>query len=94
MPILEFFPYLQRKNQESPDFGTGEGNFSCFGIWQVQNMKTNARKLEYLAKPEVAVQIVKIDEGIPALTDIQLEKQMTLIQLMHLKKPRLYLKEI
>ena len=54
-------------------FGTGEGNFSCFGIWKDTEYEDECKQLlEYLAKPEVAVQIVKIDGGIPALTDIQL----------------------
>lgn len=56
-------------------FGTGEGNFSCFGIWKDTEYADECKQLlEYLAKPEIAVQIVKIDGGIPALTDIALSE--------------------
>ncbi|MDD3277951.1 MAG: extracellular solute-binding protein [Lachnospiraceae bacterium] len=56
-------------------FGTGEGNFSCFGIWKDTKHEEDCKKLlEFLAKPEIAVQIVKIDGGIPALTTIELDE--------------------
>ncbi len=56
-------------------FGTGEGNFSCFGIWKDTKYEDECKQLlEYLAQPEIAVQIVKIDGGIPALTSIELDE--------------------
>lgn len=55
-------------------FGTGEGNFSCFGVWKDTEYPDECKQfLEYLARPEVAVQIVQIDGGIPALTTIELD---------------------
>lgn len=55
-------------------FGTGEGNFSCFGIWKDTEYADDCKKLlEYLARPEIAVQVVKIDGGIPGLTNIVLD---------------------
>lgn len=55
-------------------FGTGEGNFSCFGMWKDTEHEEECKKLlEYLARPEIAVQIVEIDGGIPALTNIELD---------------------
>lgn len=55
-------------------FGTGEGNFSCFGIWKDTEYADECKQLlEYLAQPEIAAQIVKIDGGIPALTDCEVE---------------------
>lgn len=56
-------------------FGTGEGNFSCFGIWKDTEYADECKQfLEYLARPEVAVKIVQIDGGIPALTTIELDE--------------------
>lgn len=56
-------------------FGTGEGNFSCFGIWKDTEYPDECKQfLEYLARPEVAVKIVQIDGGIPALTTIELNE--------------------
>lgn len=56
-------------------FGTGEGNFSCFGIWKDTEYVDECKQfLEYLARPEVAVKIVQIDGGIPALTTIELDE--------------------
>lgn len=56
-------------------FGTGEGNFSCFGVWKDTEYEEECKQLlEYLSKPEIAVQIVKIDGGIPALTNIELDE--------------------
>lgn len=56
-------------------FGTGEGNFSCFGIWKDTEYPDECKQfLEYLARPEVAVKIVQIDGGIPALTTIELDE--------------------
>ncbi|MCR5272360.1 MAG: extracellular solute-binding protein [Lachnospiraceae bacterium] len=55
-------------------FGTGEGNFSCFGIWKDTEYEAECKQLlEYLAQPEIAAEIVKIDGGIPALTDCEVE---------------------
>lgn len=55
-------------------FGTGEGNFSCFGIWKDTQYPEECKKfLEYLSQPEIATQIVQIDGGIPALTNIELD---------------------
>ena len=56
-------------------FGTGEGNFSCSGIWKDTEYADECKQfLEYLARPEVAVKIVQIDGGIPALTTIELDE--------------------
>ena len=55
-------------------FGTGEGNFSCFGIWKDTEYPDECKQfLEYLSRPEVAVKIVKIDGGIPSLTNVELD---------------------
>lgn len=55
-------------------FGIGEGNFSCFGIWKDTKYEDECKQLlEYLAQPEIAVQITRIDGGIPALSTIELE---------------------
>lgn len=55
-------------------FGIGEGNFSCFGIWKDTQYEDECKQLlEYLAQPEVAIEIVRIDGGIPALSTIELE---------------------
>ena len=55
-------------------FGTGEGNFSCFGIWKDTQYPEECKQfLEYLSQPEIATQIVQIDGGIPALTNIELD---------------------
>lgn len=55
-------------------FGTGEGNFSCFGIWKDTPYADNCKKLlDYLAQPEIAAKIVAIDGGIPGLTDTVVE---------------------
>lgn len=55
-------------------FGTGEGNFSCFGIWKDTEYPEECKQfLEYLARPEIAEKIVQIDGGIPALTNIELD---------------------
>ena len=56
-------------------FGTGEGNFSCFGIWKDTEYADECKQfLEYLARQEVAVKNVQIDGGIPALTTIELDE--------------------
>ena len=56
-------------------FGTGEGNFSCFGIWKDTEYEEECKQLlEYLAQPEVATKIVQIDGGIPALNTIELDE--------------------
>lgn len=56
-------------------FGVGEGNFSCFGVWKDTAYEAECKQLlEYLARPEVAEQIVMIDGGIPGLTTIELDE--------------------
>lgn len=56
-------------------FGTGEGNFSCFGIWKDTEHEDACKQfLSYLARPEVAVKIVQIDGGIPSLTNVELDE--------------------
>lgn len=64
------------KNEDGASyFGTGEGNFSCFGVWKDTKYEEECKQLlEYLARPEIAVQIVKIDGGIPAMTNIELDE--------------------
>ena len=57
-------------------FGTGEGNFSCFGMWKDTEYPDECKQfLEYLSRPEIAVKIVEIDGGIPALTNIELDPE-------------------
>lgn len=91
MRISEFFQAPAKDENAASYFGTGEGNFSCFGIWKDTEYADECKQfLEYLARPEVAVKIVQIDGGIPALTTIELdETDKQLIQQMHLRKPRL-----
>lgn len=56
-------------------FGVGEGNFSCFGMWKDTAYEAECKQLlEYLARPEIAEQIVMIDGGIPALNTIELDE--------------------
>lgn len=66
---------IPAKDEDSASyFGTGEGNFSCFGIWKDTKYENECKQLlEYLAQPEIAVKIVKIDGGIPGLTNIELD---------------------
>ena len=53
--------------------GIGEG--ASFGIWKDTEYADECKQfLEYLARPEVAVKIVQIDGGIPALTTIELDE--------------------
>ena len=67
-------PVPAASNDAPSYFGTGEGNFSCFGIWKDTKYESECKQLlEYLARPEIAAQIVKIDGGIPALTDTVVE---------------------
>lgn len=72
---IGILPVPAKEESGASYFGTGEGNFSCFGIWKDTEYADECKQLlEYLAKPEIAVQIVKIDGGIPALTDIALSE--------------------
>ena len=71
---IGILPYPSVADDAPSYFGTGEGNFSCFGIWKDTEYADQCKQLlEYLAQPEIAAQIVKIDGGIPALTDTQVE---------------------
>jgi len=68
-------PLPSKEENGASYFGTGEGNFSCFGIWKDTKYEDECKQLlEYLAQPEIAVQIVKIDGGIPGLTNIELDE--------------------
>lgn len=69
-------PVPGKDDNSASYFGTGEGNFSCFGIWKDTKYENECKQLlDFLARPEIAVQIVKIDGGIPALTTIELDEK-------------------
>lgn len=71
---IGILPYPSVADDAPSYFGTGEGNFSCFGIWKDTQYADDCKKLlEYLSQPEIAAQIVMIDGGIPALTDTVVE---------------------
>lgn len=71
---IGILPYPSVAEDAPSYFGTGEGNFSCFGIWKDTKYEDQCKQLlNYLAKPEIAAQIVKIDGGIPALSDTKVE---------------------
>lgn len=70
---IGILPMPSKEAEGASYFGTGEGNFSCFGMWKDTEHEDACKQfLAYLSKPEVAVQIVQIDGGIPALTNIEL----------------------
>ena len=72
---IGILPLPSKEKDGASYFGTGEGNFSCFGIWKDTKYEDECKQLlEYLAQPEIAVQIVKIDGGIPGLTNIELDE--------------------
>lgn len=72
---IGILPLPSKEENGASYFGTGEGNFSCFGIWKDTKYEDECKQLlEYLAQPEIAVQIVKIDGGIPGLTNIELDE--------------------
>lgn len=72
---LGILPVPSKEADGASYFGTGEGNFSCFGIWKDTEHEDACKQfLSYLARPEVAVKIVQIDGGIPALTNIELDE--------------------
>lgn len=72
---IGILPVPAKDDSTASYFGTGEGNFSCFGIWKDTGYADECKQLlEYLARPEIAVQVVKIDGGIPGLTDTVLEE--------------------
>lgn len=72
---IGILPIPAKEDSGASYFGTGEGNFSCFGIWKDTEYEDECKQLlEYLAQPEIAVQIVKIDGGIPGLTTIELDE--------------------
>jgi raffinose/stachyose/melibiose transport system substrate-binding protein len=71
---LGVLPLPASTEDGASSFGSGEGNFSCFGIWKDTTHEEECKQLlEYLAQPEIATQIVRIDGGIPALTTIELD---------------------
>ncbi len=71
---IGILPVPAKDESTASYFGTGEGNFSCFGIWKDTEYADECKQLlEYLARPEIAVQVVKIDGGIPGLTDTVLD---------------------
>ncbi|WP_130837509.1 ABC transporter substrate-binding protein [Lachnoclostridium sp. Marseille-P6806] len=71
---IGILPYPSVAEDAPSYFGTGEGNFSCFGIWKDTEYADECKQLlAYLAQPEIASQIVMIDGGIPALTDTEVE---------------------
>lgn len=71
---IGILPVPAKDDSTASYFGTGEGNFSCFGIWKDTEYADECKQLlEYLARPEIAVQVVKIDGGIPGLTDTVLD---------------------
>lgn len=56
------------------EFLVGEG--TCFGIWKDSKHMDQAKELlNYLAKADVAAQILEIDGQLPALSDVQVENQ-------------------
>lgn len=72
---IGILPVPAKDDSTASYFGTGEGNFSCFGIWKDTEYADQCKQLlEYLARPEIAVQVVKIDGGIPGLTDTVLDE--------------------
>lgn len=71
---IGILPYPSVAEDAPSYFGTGEGNFSCFGIWKDTEYPDECKELlEYLSQPEIAAKIVMIDGGIPALTDTVVE---------------------
>lgn len=72
---LGILPVPAKADDKASSFGTGEGNFSCFGIWKDTAHEDECKQLlTYLSQPEIATEIVKIDGGIPALTTIELDE--------------------
>ncbi len=72
---LGILPVPAASEDTASYFGTGEGNFSCFGIWKDTKYPEACKAfLEYLAQPEIATTIVQIDGGIPSLTTIELDE--------------------
>lgn len=72
---LGILPVPASSEDTASYFGTGEGNFSCFGIWKDTQYPGACKAfLEYLAQPEFATTIVQIDGGIPSLTTIELDE--------------------
>ena len=71
---LGILPVPAKDEDGASYFGIGEGNFSCFGIWKDTKYEDECKQLlEYLAQPEIATEITRIDGGIPALSNIELE---------------------
>ena len=72
---IGILPAPAKTDESASYFGTGEGIFSCFGIWKDTEYPDECKQLlEYLSRPEVAIKIVQIDGGIPALTNIELSE--------------------
>ena len=72
---IGILPAPAKTDESASYFGTGEGIFSCFGIWKDTEYHDECKQLlEYLSRPEVAIKIVQIDGGIPALTNIELSE--------------------
>lgn len=71
---IGIIPVPAKDDNGASYFGIGEGNFSCFGIWKDTKYEDECKQLlEYLAQPEIATEITRIDGGIPALSTIQLD---------------------
>lgn len=71
---IGILPVPAKDDSGASYFGIGEGNFSCFGIWKDTKYADECKQLlEYLAQPEIATEITRIDGGIPALSNIELE---------------------